>query len=265
MSPQGTAKDVTYSLLKLRQERGLLQLSLNRPEARNALNDALRTELRQALIAAEADVNVRAVLLTGEGTNFCAGADIRELGERQPLSVAWTTNRIDAVIEAMSKPVIAAMHGPTFGGGMEVALACTLRVAADDFVGGLPEIRLGAFPALGGTQRLPRIIGEGRALDLMLTGRNIDAAEALSLGIVSRVYPKDEFLDRATQFAETIAAGAPVAMRVIIEATRRASDLSRQDGIDFERRLFGLVCGTEDMKEGMAAWKEKRRPNFKGR
>lgn len=265
MSGDAEGGESGYRLLKVWRERGVGHVRLNRPEARNALSEAIRQELRQAFRAAEADPDTRVVLLSGEGKNFCAGADIRELSRREPLEAAWTADRLDILIESSAKPVIAAMHGPTLGGGMELAMACTLRVVSEDFVGGLPEVKLGAFPASGGTQRLPRIVGEARALELMLTGRRFDAAEALAIGIACRVLPTDGFLAAATEFAEAMATGAPVAMRVIIEATRRASNLSRQEGLDYERRMFGLICGTDDMKEGVAAWKEKRQAAFSGR
>lgn len=253
-----------HALVKTWRERGVGHIRLNRPDARNALSEALRQELREAFHAAEADPEIRVVLLSGEGRNFCAGADIRELAQRDPLEAGWTANRLDIQVESMTKPVIAAMHGPTLGGGIELSLACTLRVVSEDFVGGLPEVKLGAFPASGGTQRLPRIVGEAHALDLMLTGRRFDAKEALALGIACRILPDEGFLAAATEYAEAMATGAPLAMRVIIEATRRASNLSRPEGLDYERRMFGLICGTADMKEGVAAWKEKRQARFAG-
>jgi len=253
------------SLVTFRRAGAVAIVTLNRPQARNALSEALRAELRAHLTAAEADPEIRVVLLKGEGKNFCSGADVKEMHLREPIPTAWTPNRVDVLIEAMSKPVIAAMHGTTLGGGMELALACTLRIVSEDFVGGFPEVKIGVFPAAGGTQRLPRMIGEARALDLMLTGRRFSAEEAVALGIASRMVPTDQLFAAALAMAEEIAAGSPLAIRVIIESVRRASDLGRTEGIDYERRLFGILCASQDMKEGVAAWKEKRTPHFTGR
>ena len=254
-----------YEHLRVERRGAVLRLSLNRPEAKNALNRAMRSELRSALLQAEADPDVRVVLLTGEGDSFCAGADIRELGERTMLGSAWAPDRLDTVIEELSKPVVAAVHGYTLGGGFELILACTLRIAADDFKGGFPEIKLGIFPALGATQRLPRMVGESVALSLILTGRIIDAEEAGRLGLFTRVVPPGELLSGAWELAAMLARRPPVAMRAAVEAVRRSLDLSRRDGLDFERRLFGIVCGTADKNEGVAAWLEKREPQFSGR
>jgi enoyl-CoA hydratase/carnithine racemase len=151
------------------------------------------------------------------------------------------------------------------GGGLELALAFTIRIASTDLKAGFPEVKLGVFPGLGGTQRLPRLVGEGRALELMLSGRIIDAPEALRIGLVTETVEREALEGRAMELARSLAAGPPLAMRAIIEATRRASDLGRAEGLDYERRLFGVICGTEDKTEGTQAWLEKRPPSFRGR
>lgn len=249
----------------LSREGQVLHLRLNRPQARNALSEALRNELITALEAAQADDEVRSVLITAEGKSFCAGADIHELSDRSPLAAAWPGRRLDTAVENVSKPIVAAMQGHVLGGGLELALCFTVRIAASDLKAGLPEVKLGVFPGMGGTQRLPRIVGEGRALEILLTGRMMGAQEALHIGLISEVIEPDQLLPRGMALAQQLANGPPIAMRVIIEAARRASDLGRAEGLDYERRLLGLVCSTEDKLEGTRAWKEKRRPRFKGR
>ena len=244
---------------------GVAHISLNRPDSRNALNTEMRGALKDALLEAERDEQIRAILLTGEGKHFCAGADIRQLGTRTTLSSSWAPDRLDTVVEALSKPVVGALQGYVLGGGMELSLTFTIRLAGDNFQGGFPEVKLGVFPALGGTQRLPRLVGEARALELMLTGRMFDATEALQLGLVTEVVAVDQLTERGLQLARELANGPPIAMRAIVECVRRASDLSLRDGLDYERRLFGIVCGTEDKAEGISAWLEKRKPKFTGK
>lgn len=253
------------SLVLVNRGDGVAHISLNRPDSRNALNTEMREALRDALLDAEQDEQVKAILLTGEGKHFCAGADIRQLGARTMLSSSWAPDRLDTVVEALSKPVVGALQGYVLGGGMELSLTFTIRLAADNFQGGFPEVKLGVFPALGGTQRLPRLVGEARALELMLTGRMFDANEALQLGLVTEVVAVDQLIARGLQLARELAKGPPIAMRAIVECVRRASDLSLRDGLDYERRLFGIVCGTEDKAEGISAWLEKRTPKFTGK
>jgi len=161
--------------------------------------------------------------------------------------------------------VVGALHGYALGGGMELALAFTVRIAAEDFHCGFPEVKLGIFPALGGTQRLPRLVGEGRALELMLSGRIVDAQEALRIGLVTELAPAERLRERGMALAQALAGGPPVAMRAIMECVRRAGDLGRAEGLDYERRLFGIVCGTQDKTEGVDAWLEKRPPRFAGK
>lgn len=259
------AEVATAELVRSSRDEAVACIRLDRPSSRNALNEQIRQELRQAFEAAEADPAVRAVLVTAEGDHFCAGADIHELEARTMLSSAWHPARLDVVVEAMSKPVIGALKGYVLGGGLELSMCFTLRMAARSLQAGLPEIRLGVFPALGGTQRLPRLVGEGRALELMLSGRTIDAEEAHAIGLVTHVVDDEELDAAALALAKKLSKAPPIAARVIIEATRRASDLGRAEGLDYERRLFGLICATDDKREGIEAWKEKRRPEFSGR
>jgi enoyl-CoA hydratase len=257
--------DEHYTTLLAAREGSVAVVSLNRPAARNALDTVMRAELRDAFAAASRDASIRAVLVTAEGEAFCAGGDIHDLQGRGMLDAAWSPDRIDVAVEQLGKPVVGALHGHVIGGGLEFALAFTLRIGADNLRCALPEIELGIFPGLGGTQRLPRLLGEARALDLILTGRAVDAREALALGLVTRLVALADLRAEAVQVAQRLADGPPIATRVIIEAVRRASDLTRAEGLDYERRLFGLVCGTEDKNEGIAAWREKRRPIFSGR
>ncbi|MDX3906598.1 MAG: enoyl-CoA hydratase/isomerase family protein [Pigmentiphaga sp.] len=257
--------DSASDLVLVRRDGAVMHLSLNRPDARNALNTPMRRALAAALHQAEVDPQVRAVLVTGEGRHFCAGADIRELRTRTMLEAGWAPARLDTVVESLSKPVVGALHGYVLGGGLELALAFTIRLASEDFRGGFPEVKLGIFPALGGTQRLPRLVGEGRALELTLRGRIVDAQEALRIGLVTEVVATDKLREQGMAIAQELAAGPPVAMRAIMECVRRAGDLGRADGLDYERRLFGIVCGTADKTEGVEAWLEKRPPRFAGK
>jgi enoyl-CoA hydratase len=253
-----------FEFIRTEQVGAVACILLNRPQARNALNASIRAELRASFSEAEANPSVRAVLVAGEGESFCAGADIKELEARTALGSSWAADRLDTVVESMSKPVVGALQGYTLGGGLELALSFAVRIGADNLKAGFPEIKLGVFPALGGTQRLPRLVGEGRAIELMLTGRIVDANEALRLGLVTEVVPAANLRQYALDFARRLAAGPPVATRVIIEAARRASDLGRSEGLDYERRLFGIVCATSDKQEGVRAWLEKRPPKFTG-
>lgn len=245
-------------------------VTLNRPDAINALNDGLRVGLTRAFQDAEQDGDIRVIVLCAGGERgFCVGADIKEF--RPPASLIElrrgdaTRAYIDA-IGSISKPTVAAVHGYCFGGGFEIALACDIRIASVDAVFALPEIGLGLIPGSGGTQRLPRLIGTGRALDLMLTGRRFTAQEALELGVVTRLVADHEHLSaQALSLAEEIAAKPPAAAAYIKEAVLRGIDLSLRDGIALERSLFTLLNSTEDRLEAAAAFKEKRPPVFKGR
>jgi enoyl-CoA hydratase len=234
-------------------------LTVNRPAVRNALNIATIEELNRAIDAARRDAGVRVVILTGAGDKaFAAGADIAELATLDEKSATEFSRRGQAVfdgIESLGKPVIAAINGYALGGGCELAMACTFRVASENAMLGQPEVKLGLIPGYGGTQRLARLIGEGRALRLLLTGETISANEALRLGLVDVVEPQASVIARAQSLAQQIATNAPIAVRLCIDAVRHGN----------EAELFGKVCATEDMKEGTRAFLEKRTPQFRGR
>lgn len=241
------------------QTGAVLHLSINRPGKRNAINIAVRQGLADGLARAAADESVRVVLISGEGADFSAGADIKELAVRTVDDAAWPPIQLGIQIEALGKPVIAELSGYALGGGLEMALACTLRVGSDDLKWGFPEIKLGVFPASGGTQRLPRIVGEARALELVLTGRQGDADEALRLGLITSCVPAGDLRACSLRLAEQLAAVPPVALRVATEGVRKSFDLSRQDGLEFERRLYGLLwAGERNTGSGVQSWVDQR-------
>ncbi len=252
-------------LLTERREE-VLFLTINRPEVRNALNAEVREALFAAFADAEADGEVKALVLTGAGDKaFVAGADIRELKERTPVSHLAAGRRLDLAIEAMGKPVVAAVNGYALGGGCELAMACTLRVASENARFGQPEINLGIIPGMGGTQRLSRLCGVGRALQLCLTGDIIDAPEAYRIGLANYLVPAGDLVSFAVELARKLGKKAPVALRAARDAVLRGADMSLREALDFEARLFALCLGTEDKAEGMAAFLEKREPRFKGK
>lgn len=252
----------------VREDRGSTRiLRINRPEVHNALNEAVRTAIVSEIRMAEEDRSVRSVVLTGEGPKaFCAGADIRALRDRTPQETLalFTEDRVDFVLERCPLPVVAAINGFTFGGGCEIALACTVRIASENASIGLPEVKLGIFPAMGGTQRLPRLIGVGRALEMILTGRILQAGEALEYGIVSKVVTSERLVDEAVELANAIASKGPVAVRLAKDAVLNGSSMSMMEGLRYENRLAALVFGTRDKREGLTAFLEKRKPDFTG-
>lgn len=244
------------------------RVTVTRPKVLNALNAATITELLDAFGELDADDAVGAVVLTGAGDRaFVAGADIAELARLQPSGardLARRGQRLCDLIAGAGKPVIAAINGFALGGGCELAMACTLRVAADAARIGQPEINLGILPGYGGTQRLPRLVGPGPALQILLSGDPVTADEALRLGLVNRVVPADRLLAEAGALAAALAAKPAVAVRYILDAVRSGMQMSLADGCDYEATLFGLVTATDDMREGTRAFLEKRRPEFKG-
>jgi enoyl-CoA hydratase len=244
-------------------------LTINRPSVRNALNLATLDELRRAVLECRHDDDVRAVIITGAGDKaFVAGADIRELAVQTAVegkAHAINGQHVFDLIENMGKPVIAAINGYALGGGCELAMACTLRIAADTAKLGQPEINLGITPGYGASQRLPRLVGKGVALDLLLTGRQISADEALRIGLVNRVVPAAALMAEATALATELTEKAPLATQYIIEAVNRGLEVSFDKGQFIEASLFGLVASTEDMREGTAAFLEKRAAHFKGK
>lgn len=244
-------------------------VTVNRPAALNALNAATIRELEQAMVQVRDDGAVRAVVLTGAGAKaFVAGADIKEMSTLSPIeghAYARTGQRLLDLIENLGKPVIAAINGFALGGGNELAMACTLRLAADTAKFGQPEIKLGLIPGYAGTQRLSRLVGQGRALQLLLTGETIDAPEAWRIGLVNRVVPAGDLLTEARALAASLAAAAPVAVRYILDAVHHGPEMPLADGTRLEATLFGLAFSTDDMREGTRAFIEKRKPEFKGR
>jgi enoyl-CoA hydratase/carnithine racemase len=260
---------MAYTNLLLERDGAVALLTINRPEKRNALNAATVDELRRAVLELKHDASVRAVVLTGAGDKaFVAGADINELAVQTPVGGrehARIGQHVLDLVAHMGKPVIAAINGVALGGGCELAMACTLRIAADTARIGQPEINLGIIPGYGGTQRLARLVGRGRALELLLTGDAITAEEAWRIGLVNRVVPAAALASEARQLAQTLAARAPIAVRYIIDAVNQGLDMPLAEAQVFEATLFGLVSTTEDMREGTRAFLEKRQAAFKGR
>ena len=244
-------------------------VTVNRPAVLNALDAQTVRTLTSVMTDLGQDDEIRCVVLTGAGSRaFVAGADINELASLTPTgarAVANAGHRLCALIEGLGKPVIAAINGFALGGGCEIAMACTFRIAVTTAKLGQPEIALGLIPGFGGTQRLPRLVGRGRALEMLLTGAPIDAEEAWRIGLVNRVVPPAELADEMMRLAATLAAQAPVAVRYILEAVHHGLDMSLAEAAVFEASTFGLVCGTEDVREGTTAFLEKRTPRFTGR
>jgi enoyl-CoA hydratase/carnithine racemase len=251
------------------RDGGVATITIDRPKVLNALNSQTLDELRRVILACRHDDAVRCVIITGAGEkSFIAGADINELSVQTPTGGrehARTGQHVLDLIENLGKPVIAAINGFALGGGCELAMACTMRIAADTARLGQPEINLGIIPGYAGTQRLARLVGRGRALEILLTGDHITAAEAHRLGLVNRVVPAAELIAEVKKLAGTLATKAPIAMRYIIDAVNKGLDMGFPDAQVFEATLFGLVSSTEDMREGTRAFLEKRKPEFKGR
>lgn len=255
----------TYLLTEITDQRvGLIRF--NRPKALNALSPEMMSELGEALLAFDADPNVGCLVLTGNERAFAAGADIKAMAQastvdmlNDDLIARWET------INHLQKPVIAAVSGFCLGGGCELAMACDLIVASESAVFGQPEINLGVIPGFGGTQRLTRTVGKYLAMEMVLTDRRLTAQEALAVGLVNHVYPVETYLDEALKLAARIAAQAPLAVRLAKEAVRKAMELSLSEGLLFERRLFQMLFASADQKEGMAAFIEKRKPQWQGR
>jgi enoyl-CoA hydratase len=255
--------------LQVDRDGAIAVVTINRPKVLNALNAQTLDELRRAVLALKHDDSVRVVILTGAGEkSFVAGADINELAVQTPTSGrdhAMRGQHVLDLIENMGKPVIAAINGYALGGGCELAMACTIRIAADTAKLGQPEINLGIIPGYAGTQRLARLVGCGRALEILLTGDQIPAQEAWRLGLVNRVVPAASLMSEAKALAGVLAAKAPVAVRYIIDAVNKGLQMSVGEAQVFEATLFGLVASTEDMREGSKAFLEKRKAEFKGK
>jgi len=259
----------TGPFVLVERDGAIATITINRPAVLNALNDATLGALDDAVAALDADAGVRAILLTGAGEKaFVAGADINELAAASAVTGRALARRGQAVFDRIagaSKPVIAVINGFCLGGGCELALACTFRFAADTAQIGQPEINLGIIPGYGGSQRLPRLIGRDRALDLILTGRRVPAAEALALGLVTRVHPAATLRAEALAFARELASKAPIAVRYALDAVRAGLEVPLAEALEHEAALFGLAAATEDMREGTRAFLEKRAAAFTGR
>src|SRR5690242_6754843 len=257
---------MAFDNLLIDRDGAVAVLTVNRPRVLNALNTQTVDELRRAMLECAHDDGVRAIVLTGAGEKaFVAGADINELAVQTPTSGrehALAGQHVFDLIENMGKPVIAAINGFALGGGCELAMACTLRLAADTARLGQPEISLGLIPGYAGTQRLPRLVGKGRAMEMILTGAPVSADEAYRIGLVNRVVPAADLIGEAKKLAAQLASSAPIAMRYIINAVNRGVEMPFADACQYEATLFGLVASTDDMREGTKAFLEKRKASF---
>lgn len=256
-------------LVLYREEKGVAWVTLNRPEVHNAINAELLHQLDQIVDHVQSDDHVRALILTGAGDRaFSAGADISFLHEATPLAVRQLALQAVSVyhkLETLEKVVVAAINGHALGGGLELAEACMLRIAAQHAVLGHPEVRIGAIAGFGGSNRLPRLIGKGRAAELLLTGETIDAEEGRRLGLVNRIVPSDQLEAEAQGLVRSILSHAPMAVTLTWEALHRGGNLTLEESALMGADYFGLVASTEDFKEGTRAFLEKRSPKFTGR
>lgn len=256
---------MAYETLIVETEDSVALIRLNRPEALNALNSKLLGELAEALRSADRDDAVRCIIITGSDKAFAAGADIKEMAEKgfvEMFGEDFLAQEADAITRTR-KPIIAAVAGYALGGGCELAMACDFIIAADTAKFGQPEINLGVVAGIGGTQRLTRFVGKSKSMDMHLTGRNMDAAEAERCGLVSRVVPAKDLLAEAKKTAAKIAAKSMLTSMAVKECVNRSYETSLREGILFERRVFHALFATEDQKEGMSAFLEKRQPQFR--
>lgn len=246
---------------------GILSITLNNPDKLNSLSESLLQALEAALISAKNDVQVKGLILTGAGKAFCAGADIKQLAKLKPYDSYLFAKRGQAIfrlLETMGKPSLAAVNGYAFGGGCELAMAASMRIAASTAKFAQPEVKLGVIPGYGGTQRLSRLIGKGRALDLCLSGRIIDAQQALQWGLISTITQAEELLNEAEKILSQILANAPLAIANVLNVIDKGHDLPLEEALDLEALQFALSCATHDKQEGVNAFLEKRQPHFKG-
>jgi enoyl-CoA hydratase len=260
---------VSYQNLRVESRDGVAVVTIDRPEKLNALNDRTMEELDAAFAAIGADPQTRGVVLTGAGEKaFVAGADIAELATQSPVDGKERSLRGQRVldrIERLGKPVIAAVNGFALGGGCELAMACHVRIASENAKLGTPEVKLGLMCGYAGTQRLPRLVGKGRALEMLLTGEMVDAQEALRIGLVNRVVPREKLLAEAEALLRKMLASGPVSLRFTLEAVNDGLEMGFDEAQHQEATLFGLICTTEDMKEGTQAFLEKRPARFQGK
>ena len=260
---------MTYENILFEKKNAIAYLTVNRPKVLNALNMGTMEELRAAFTDIRNDAGIRVAILTGAGEKaFIAGADIVELAKNNAVQAKEYTHRGQSVldlIENLGKPVIACLNGFALGGGCEIAMACTMRLASENAKLGQPEVKLGIIPGYGGTQRLPRLVGKGMAMQLVLTGEVITAQEALRIGLVNEVTASAELIPRAEAIAQKIIANAPLAVQYTMEAVNRGMEMPLAEGLYLEAVLFGVACATEDKQEGTSAFLEKRPAQFKGK
>jgi len=259
-------EDLAFENIRVQKEGEVGIVFLNRPHALNALSSGLMKELVQALNGFQADVGIKVIIITGSDRVFSAGADIKEMSTWTPVEALKQSNleHFDAS-EKITKPLIAAISGFALGGGLELAMACDLIVAAEDAKLGQPEINVGVFPGAGGTQRLTRIVGKYKAMDMILTGNPISGREAHARGLVSRVVPRELYLLEAKRLAHELASKSPLALSLAKEAVLQAYECTLTNGLEFERRNFYLMMGSDDKQEGMQAFLEKRKPEYRGK
>jgi enoyl-CoA hydratase len=260
---------VNFQTLLFEKKNSIAYVTVNRPDKLNALNMQVMTDLREAFTAIRDDAEVRVAILTGAGEKaFVAGADIGELNKQDPVAAKAYTHKGQAVldlIENLGKPVIACINGFALGGGCELSMACTFRLASENAKLGQPEVKLGIMAGYGGTQRLPRLVGRGLAMQLLLTGEMISAQEAHRIGLVNEVTAPAELIPRAEAIAQKIIANAPLAVQYTMEAVNKGLDMPLAEGLFLEATLFAVACATEDKKEGTSAFLEKRAAAFKGK
>jgi enoyl-CoA hydratase len=256
-----------YDTITLTTTDRIATITVNRPDKLNALNDRVIAELGDAIDSAREDPEIGGVLLTGAGRAFVAGADISALEQHGAVSAKALAQRGQDVFrrfETSPKPTIAAVNGFALGGGCELAMSCHIRIASESAKFGQPEVKLGLLPGYGGTQRLPRLVGKGRALQLLLTGEMIDAGEAYRIGLVNRIVPPGDLLSAAAAMLQSILANGPLAVAHCIEAVNRGSDVTLDEALTLEATAFGLLAATADKREGTRAFVEKRAPKFTG-
>jgi enoyl-CoA hydratase/carnithine racemase len=260
---------MAYETLLYEKRNGIGYVTINRPEKLNALNQKVMAELRICFENIQQDKEVRAVILSGAGEkSFVAGADVSELAVQDPVQGQQTSaqgQRTLDCIEDLGKPVIAAVNGYALGGGCELAMACTLRIASENARFGQPEVKLGIIPGYAGTQRLPRLVGKGRAMELILTGEPISAQEAYRIGLVNQVVASKDLIAAAETVARKIMTNGPLAVKLSMQAVNHGTEMTQEEGQFLEATLFGLCCTTADMKEGTRAFLEKRPPTFVGK
>jgi enoyl-CoA hydratase len=264
-----TAMPNAFENIRYEKMGAIAYVMIDRQKVLNALNSATMQELRAAFADAKSDAEIRVVILTGAGEKaFIAGADINELNQQNPVGAKEYTHNGQAVLDAienLGKPVIACINGFALGGGCEVAMACTMRIASENAKLGQPEVKLGLIPGYGGSQRLPRLVGKGIAMQILLTGESIGAEEAHRIGLVNEVVPPADLIPRAEAIAQKIIANAPLAVQYTMEAVNKGMEMGQAEGLFTEAALFALVCATEDKAEGTAAFLEKRAAKFKGK